>query len=396
MKYAIVVMDGAADEPLAELGGLTVLEKARIPHTDWITRRGRLGLVRTVPEGFAPGCEVALMSVLGYDPEVYHKGRAPLEAAARGIRTGPEDWIFRCNLVTTADGLMVDCTAGRIETVQAFKLMEDLNERLSDEKIRFYPGESYRHLMVYRGGNFNSELASPYDIIDKPIAKYLPRGRHGKILSRIMEQAAKILQRHQVNQVRLELGENQASNIWLWGQGRQGQLESFRRRFGQRGAVITGVDLLRGLARLAGMKIVQVEGATGYLDTNYQGKGEAALAALAENDLVLVHAAAPDEAGHEQLAAEKVEAVERIDKYIVGPLLERLQGQREGRIMVLPDHSTPIGRRTHTEDPVPFTLAGAEIVGAGQESFSEANAAESGFRIEKGYELMEYFLKVKR
>jgi 2,3-bisphosphoglycerate-independent phosphoglycerate mutase len=250
--------------------------------------------------------------------------------------------------------------------------------------------------MVYRGSNFDNELTSPYDIIDKPIGKYLPRGRHGKILSRIMEQAAKILQRHPVNQVRLELGENQASNIWLWGQGRQGQLESFHRRFGQRGAVITGVDLLRGLARLMGIKIVQVEGATGYLDTNYQGKGEAALAALAENDLVLVHAAAPDEAGHEHLAAEKVEAVEKIDKYIVGPLLKELQGQKNGRIMVLPDHPTPIGRRTHTKDPVPFALAGAEIVGNGQESFSEVKAAESGFRIEKGYELMEYFLKVKR
>ncbi len=319
MKYAIVIMDGAADEPMEELAGKTVLEKAEIPHTDWISRHGRQGVVRTIPAGFSPSSAAALMSVLGYDPKVYYKGRGPLEAAARGIQTSPEDWIFRCNLVTVSDGLMVDYAAGRIETVQAVKLIDDLNQELSDEKVRFYPGVSYRHLMVYRGGNFDEETMPPHDIIDKPIAKYIPRGRNGKILSRIMEQASDVLRKHEINQMRLDLGENQASNIWLWGQGRRGQLESFRRRFGLAGAMIAGVDLMRGLAKLTGLKVVEVEGATGYLDTNYQGKGQAAIEALADNDLVVVHVEAPDEAGHEGLAAEKIEAIEQIDKHIVGP-----------------------------------------------------------------------------
>ena len=394
MKYAIVLMDGAADEPLAELDGKTVLEKAHIPHTDWISSHGQQGMVRTVPDGFSPGSDVAMMSVLGYDPKVDYTGRAPLEAAAQNIQTGPNDWVFRCNLVTVADGIMEDYSAGHIETVQAAQLIKEIDEQLGNEKITFYPGVSYRHLMVYIGDAFEGKLSAPHDITDQPIAKYLPRGKHGKELCRLMEQAAEILAGHDVNKVRSDLGENPATNIWLWGQGKRPQLDGFRRRFGVSGCVITAVDLVRGLGKLLGMKIIEVEGATGYLDTNFAGKGQAAIDALKEKDLVFAHVEAPDEAGHGALIDEKIKAIEQIDQYVVGPVLKWLQASgNDWRIMVLPDHPTPIRLRTHSADPVPFALAGDGINSNRQQPFSEANGRKSGLFIEKGYELMEYFLK---
>jgi 2,3-bisphosphoglycerate-independent phosphoglycerate mutase len=396
MKYAIVIMDGAADEPLAELSGQTVLEKAHIPHTDSISRQGRQGLVRTVPAGFAPGSDVALMSVMGYDPKKYYTGRAPLEAAAKDISVEPSDWIFRCNLVTVADGLMVDHSAGHIDSVQSAKLIADLNEQLGNEQITFYAGVGYRHLMVIRGNQkFNGDIAPPHDFMDEPIAKYLPKGKGSKQLRKIMEAAAAILDGHEVNKVRNDLGENQATNIWLWGQGHRPQLDSFRGLFGISGSVITAVDLMRGIAKLAGMRIIEVEGATGYLDTDYEGKGQTAIDALADVDLVLVHVEAPDEAGHGALVAGKIEAIEQIDKLVVGPLLKRLQQEAQWRIMVLPDHPTPIRLRTHTEQPVPFALAGTGVTSVQRLPYSEPNSDKSGFRIERGHELMEYFLQSK-
>ena len=396
MKYAIVVMDGAADEPLAELGGRTVLEKAHIPNTDSISREGRQGLVRTVPAGFSPGSDVALMSVMGYDPVKYYTGRAPLEAAARDIPRAADDLIFRCNLVTVVDGIMRDYSAGHIETVQAARLIADLNGKLGNERLQFYAGVGYRHLMVWRGKQkFGGVIAPPHDIMDEPIFRHLPKGKAGKKLREIMEGAAHILGGHEVNQVRSDLGENQATNIWLWGQGHRPRLDRFSQLYGIKGAVITAVDLMRGMAKLAGMDIIEVAGATGYLDTNYAGKGQAAIEALGANDLVLVHVEAPDEAAHEALVEEKINAIEQIDKHIVGPLLKRLQKERQWRIMVLPDHPTPIRLRTHTEQPVPFALAGTGITGGQQLPYSEANSNNSGFRIEHGYELMGYFLGVK-
>ncbi|MBN1844146.1 MAG: cofactor-independent phosphoglycerate mutase [Sedimentisphaerales bacterium] len=396
MKYAIVVMDGAADEPLAELEGKTPLEAAHIPHTDWIARNGRLGLVQTIPDGFEPGSDVALMSVLGYDPQKYHTGRAPLEAASQDIPVAPSDWVFRCNLVTVADGVMVDYAAGHIETVQAGTLIERLNRQMACPEYRFYPGVSYRHLLVHQGTmDFDVKLTAPHDIIDEPVAKYLPRSKSGRHLCQIMEEAGRILSQEDINQVRIDLGENQANAIWLWGQGRRPTLDRFESRFGLRGAVITAVDLLRGIGKLAGMEIVPVAGATGYLDTDYHQKGQAALEVLARGDLVFVHVEAPDEAGHQALIAEKIEAIEQIDRHIVGPLLKWLQNQPQWRIMVLPDHPTPIRLRTHTAKPVPMALAGRQIHPGGSLGFNETQARQAGFHIDRGHELMDYFLHVQ-
>lgn len=394
MKFAIVVMDGAADEPLAELNGQTVLEKAAKPNMDWISVHGRQGLVRNVPNGYPPGSDVALMSVLGYNPAQYYSGRAPLEAAAQNLETSPKDTIFRCNLVTIADDTMVDYSAGHIDTKQAATIIKDLNAKLGTEEISFHSGVGYRHLMVFRGKSFDLELTPPHDIIDQPVGKYLPKGRSGKVLRDLMEKAHELLQNHEVNQIRRDLGENPATDIWLWGQGHRPQMDGFRQRFGVSGGVITAVDLMRGLGRLVGLKVIDVAGATGYLDTNYAGKGQAAIEALAHTDLIVVHVEAPDEAGHGALVKEKIQAIERIDEFVVGPLLKWLQTQPQWRIVVLPDHPTPIRLRTHTADPVPFAIAGTGITPGIHKPLSEVNAAESGFKIDQGHGMMEYFLKV--
>ncbi len=393
MKYAIIIMDGAADEPLAELKGQTVLEKASIPHTDWISIHGRQGMVHNVPEHFHPGSDVALMSLMGYDPAVYYRGRAPLEAAAQDIQTGPNDWIFRCNLVTIADGRMIDYSAGHIDSVQAARLIHDMNERLGSEEIAFYPGVSYRHLLVIRGGSFELETIAPHDIMDQPVAKHLPKGKSGKLLIQLMEKAGEILAEHEVNKVRRDLGENPANHIWLWGQGKRPQMDLFRDKFGLSGAVITAVDLMRGLGKLMGTQVIEVPGATGYLDTNYAGKGQAAIEALESCDLVFVHIEAPDEAGHVGLVDGKIKSIEEIDLHIVGPVLKHLQSRDAWRILVLPDHPTPIRLRTHCADPVPFALAGTGIAATQKKVYSEANGRASGIRIAQGHELMEYFLK---
>ncbi len=394
MKYAIVLMDGAADEPLNELGGKTVLEAAQIPHIDWIGANGRLGMVHTVPEGFHPGSDVALMSVLGYAPQKYYTGRAPLEAAAMDLSVTADDTIFRCNLVTVADGIMEDYSAGHIDSVQAAELIQALDERLGGESVSFHPGISYRHIMIYRGDSFDCATAAPHDIMGEPISKHLPHGNNAKIVNRLMEQAADILESHEVNQVRRDLNENPATNIWLWGQGKKPTMDPFFKRFGVNGSVITAVDLVRGLGKLMSLNVEEVPGATGYLDTNYAGKGQRAIDVLKEKDFVFVHIEAPDEAGHNGMIQEKMAAIEAVDAHIVKPLLEYLQGQDEPwRIMVLPDHPTPIRLRTHVRAPVPFALAGHEIRSAHQLTYSEANGAKSGNVIEKGHDLMEYFLR---
>ena len=394
MKYAIIIMDGAADEPLEKLGGQTVLEAAKIPHIDRISQAGQLGMVHTVPEGFHPGSDVALMSVMGYAPQTYYNGRAPLEAAAQNIVTGPNEWIFRCNLVTVSDGVLLDYSAGHIDNVQAAALIKMLQDELSDDDITFYSGVSYRHLMVHRSGPFEFPTTAPHDMMDEPLSKWLPRGKNAKAICKLMEAAAKILADHDVNQVRRDLGESPATDIWLWGQGQKPQMDNFTKRYGLRAAVITAVDLMRGLGKLMGMQIEEVEGATGYLDTNYKGKGQAAIELLKDNDLVFVHIESPDEAGHGGLTEEKIDAIEAIDTHIVGPVYESLVQQGDPwRMMVLPDHPTPIRLRTHVRAPIPFALAGSNISPVQNLTYSEANGRETGLEIKKGHELMEYFLK---
>ena len=392
-KYAIIVPDGAADEPLEELGGKTPLEAAETPNMDRISAAGRLGLVRTVPEGFEPGSDVAQMSLLGYDPLRYYSGRAPVEAAARGIRLGLDDWVFRCNLVTIADGLMADHSAGHISTEEGSSLIKELQAHITDERVSLYAGVSYRHLLVFKGMDFEIRTYPPHDHIGKPVEKILPRGKGADVLIQLINQSQQIFAGHEVNRVRQDLGENQVSSIWLWGQGKQARLDSFRKQYGLQGAAITAVDLVRGLAKLIGFDLIEVPGATGFIDTNYAGKGQAAIEALKKYDLVFVHIEAPDEAGHQGDAEAKKKAIEQVDRHIAGPILKALEQYESWRILVLPDHPTPVHGGAHSAEPVPFAMAGTQITRVLQLGFSEANAAKAGLRIDKGCELMEYFLK---
>jgi len=392
-KYVIIVPDGAADEPLEQLGNKTVLEAAETPNMDKISRQGRQGLVRTVPAGMEPGSDVAQMSLLGYDPRRYYTGRAPIEAVARDIKLSMDDWIFRCNLITIADGKMADHSAGHISTEESSKLIKELDKQLGNEQIRFYAGVSYRHLLVFKGLDFDVQTYPPHDHIGKAIEKILPRGKGADLLIDLMARSQQLFASHDINKVRNDLGENQVSSIWLWGQGKKAQMEHFQKRFGLKGAAITAVDLVRGLAKLIGFDLIDVPGATGFIDTNYQGKASAAIEALGKYDIVFVHIEAPDEASHNGNIELKKKAIEQIDKYIVGPVLDALKKYESWRILVMPDHPTPVSSMAHSAEPVPFAITGDNISGVLNASFSEANAARAGFRIENGFELMEYFLK---
>ena len=392
-KYAIIIPDGAADEPLEQFDNKTVLEAARIPNMDKVSTLGRQGLVRTVPVDMEPGSDVAQMSLLGYDPQRYYTGRAPIEAVARNIKLSLDDWVFRCNLITIADGKMADHSAGHISTAEAGKLIKELGEQLGNEQIRFHTGVSYRHLVVFKKLNFDVKTYPPHDHIGTAIEKMLPRGKGAELLVDLMARSQQLFNNHDINKVRKDLGENQVSSIWLWGQGKRAQMERFHKRFGLKGVTITAVDLVKGLSKLIGFDLINVSGATGFIDTNYQGKASAAIEALEEYDIVFVHIEAPDEASHNGNAEMKKKAIEQIDKYIVGPVLEALQGYESWRILVMPDHPTPIRSCAHSPEPVPFAMAGDNISGILHTTFSEANAAKSGFRIDKGFELMEYFLK---
>lgn len=392
-KYVIIVPDGAADEPIEELGGQTVLQAAKIPNMDRISLQGKSGIVRTVPVDFEPGSDVAQMSLLGYNPQKFYSGRAPIEAAARNISLTDDDWVFRCNIVTFSDGKMIDHSAGHISTQEAAQLINELNERFANEKIHFYPGVSYRHLLVIKGVDFKVQTRPPHDFIGTPVEKILPRGKNAEILIDLMAKSQRLFENHDINKVRSDLGENQASSIWLWGQGKRAQMESFEKLFGLKGATITAVDLVRGLSKLIGFDLIEVPGATGFIDTNYQGKASAAIEALEKYDIVFIHIEAPDEASHNGSASLKKKAVEQIDKHIVGPVLEAISKYPSWRILVSPDHPTPVKGGAHSCDPVPFAMAGTDISANLQSTFSEANAVKTGLKIEKGFELMEYFLK---
>lgn len=392
-KFAIIVPDGAADEPIERLGNKTIFEAAEIPNIDIISQTGRQGLVHTIPKNMTPGSDVAMMSLLGYDPQRFYTGRAPIEAVAMNIRLEPTDWVFRCNLVTIADEKMADHSAGHISTKEGAKLVEDLNKAFGSSNVKFYPGVSYRHLCVIKGIDFDVYTEPPHDIIGQEVSRNLPRGKNAEILLDLMAKSGQLLAEHEINRVRRDLGENPVSSIWLWGQGKKAAMESFRDKFGLKGAAITAVDLVRGLAKLIGFDLIKVEGATGFADTNYKGKAQAAIEALDKYDIVLMHIEGPDEAGHAGDAELKKKAVEQIDKYIVGPVYQALAKYDNWRILVMPDHLTPVSSQAHSDKPVPFAMAGTGVTGVLKESFSEANAAQAGLRIDKGYELMEYFIK---
>lgn len=394
-KYVIIIPDGAADYPLDCFDGKTVLEAADTPNMDRIAADGRQGMVRTVPPGLTPGSDVAMMSLLGYDPTQYYTGRAPIEAIAQQINLAPDDWVFRCNLVTCADGKMADHSAGHISTQEAIEIVDDLKATLGSETVKFYPGVSYRHLCVITGTDFSKVTTQPpHDILGQKVAKYLPKGKNAALLNDLMARSQQLFENHPINRVRRDLGENPVTTIWLWGQGQRAVLERFAKKFGKQGAAITAVDLVRGLARLIGFDLIAVEGATGYVDTNYAGKGQAAIEALQKYDLVLVHIEAPDEAGHSGNTEQKKKAIELIDKFIVGPVYDALKKYDQYRILVMPDHPTPVEVRSHVAEPVPFAMAGTGVKNVLAKPFCERHSAETGFVIDKGADMMEFFLKL--
>lgn len=358
-----------ADEPLAELGGRTPLEYAETPNMDRIAREGRCGMLRTVPEGFEPGSDIANLSVLGYDPRVSYTGRGPLEAASMGIDLREGEMAYRCNLVTVRDGLMVDFNAGHISSAEGAALLRDLDAVFGG--VRVYPGISYRNLLVLPEGR-GSLTTPPHDIVGRPIQEYLPRGDDAAALLECMERSCEVFSDHPVNRRRVQEGKIPATGIWPWSGGKRPSLEPFRKKYGLAGGVISGVDLLGGIARLAGMEVIHVPGATGFIDTDYKAKARYAVDALDRLDFVYMHVEAPDEAGHMGSVDEKVRAIERLDEAI-GIILER----PETIVAVLPDHPTPIRCRTHTADPVPFAVLGKGKDGV--KGFSEREARKGSF-----------------
>jgi 2,3-bisphosphoglycerate-independent phosphoglycerate mutase len=394
MKYAIIIPDGAADEPLKELGGKTPLEAAHTPNMDAIAMTGRQGTARTVPDGFESGSDVATMCLLGYDPKVYHTGRAPLEAAAQQIPLSPTDWVFRCNLVTVVDGIMKDHSAGGISNAEAQRLISDLSRATKMPGFEYHFGVSYRNLLVYRGmEEFNVTTKPPHEIPEEPISKWLPKGAGSQIFRKITDASSELFAHHEINQVRKETGHNPATQVWLWGQGHAPSMPKFVDKFGvKRGCMITGVDLLRGLAVLLGWDVQEVDGMTSFHDTNYAGQGESTAAMLDKYDLVLSHVESPDEASHQADTQTKVEAIEHIDNYVVGPVLEKLKTYPEWRILVLPDHPTNIATRKHGYAPTCFAMAGTRVKSLVHLPYSEKNSAASDLKIDRGHELMEFFL----
>jgi 2,3-bisphosphoglycerate-independent phosphoglycerate mutase len=398
MKYAIIIPDGAADDPLPQLGGRTPLEAARTPNMDRIAQMGRIGVARTVPEGFESGSDVAIMTLLGYDPAKYHTGRAPLEAAAQRIALSPTDWVFRCNLVTVIDGVMKDHSSGGIGDVEARELLRLLANDLKLHGFEFHPGVSYRNLLVYRGAaEFEVTTKPPHEIPDQRIDAFVPRGKGEHVLNRIMRRSAELFADHEINRSRRAKQQNPATQVWLWGQGHAPNLPTFEQRFGVKsGCMITGVDLLRGLAVLLGWSVREVEGMTSFHDTNYAGQGAATARALDEFDLVLSHVEAPDEASHQADWKTKIASIESIDAHIVGPVLEKLQTFKDWRILVMPDHPTNIATRKHGYAWPLFALAGADVSGRVDLAalYTEAHAARSDLKFARGQELMELFLRI--
>lgn len=402
MKYLVLVPDGAADWPVPALGGRTPLAAAVKPHLDRLARGGEVGLVRTVPEGMDPGSDVAGMSLFGCDPAHSYTGRAPLEAASLGVELGPGDVAFRCNLVST-DGadpgdpaaVMADYSAGHISTGEACRIIEDFKGTAAYRDrflpaFELFPGVGYRHLLVWRGGSDQVRLVPPHDILGKRIAAHLPHGEAAPRLRELMALAYPWLRRHPVNQERRGRGKPAADGFWFWGAGRRPTLPDFKARYGLSGAVISAVDLVNGIGVLLGLERISVPGATGYVDTNYRGKAEHALAALARHDLVFVHIEAPDEAGHQGDAALKVRALERIDAEFLGPALAGLERLGPHRLLVAPDHYTPIARRTHVGDPVPYVICDSGAVrGNGTASFTEEEAAKTGVVVDPGHTLLD-------
>lgn len=385
MKYAIVIIDGAAGLPLAERGNKTCLELAKTPNLDALAKEGFLGLVRTVPAGMEPSSACACMSVLGYDPKLYYKGRGGIEARSLNIPVGEGEVVFRCNLVAIRDDKMWDYSAGHISSDEARELINVLNQSLGNERIQFYPGVSYRHILKLKGAEetLSASCTPPHDIPDKPVKDFLPRGRGSEILRDLMKRSGGVLKDHPVNIKRLSRGEIPATSIWLfWGSGKAPEMPKFKEVYGLGAALTSGVDLLKGLARMLGMEVLDIPGVTDDMDNDYAAQANGALEALKKHDLVVIHIEAPDEAAHAGSIDDKIKAIERVDSEVI----RRLKGGL--RLLVLPDHPTPIKSRTHSGEPVPFLLWGEGFSTNGGKRFTEAEAKSTGLFIEEGYKIM--------
>ncbi|MFH1339081.1 MAG: cofactor-independent phosphoglycerate mutase [Candidatus Omnitrophota bacterium] len=399
MKYIILVGDGMADYPVEELGGKTPLEAAKTQNMDFIARCGILGQVKTIPDKMAPASDVANMSILGYDPEKYYTGRGPLEAANLGIELGQKDIAFRCNFVTANSDTLVDYSAGHITTKEAGILIDSLNQKLGTKNLRFYCGVSYRNLMVIRDAPeelLDIRCFPPHDITGKRASRHLPKGKSAELVVNLMKESSKILASHEINQVRIDLGENPADMIWLWGQGSKPSLPSYKEKYNLSGSVISAVDLIKGLGKIVGLEVINIPGATGYYNTDYEGKARAAIKTLEDKEFVFLHVEAPDEAGHNGDLREKITAIERFDHFVVGRILNAFKRKKNFRILVMPDHPTPLSVRTHTAEAVPFGIFGQEIFGGGFLCYSEKEAQKSNLFFEKGHKLIDYFLKLER
>jgi 2,3-bisphosphoglycerate-independent phosphoglycerate mutase len=399
MKYIILVPDGMAGMPLEELDGLTCMEAAKTPNMDLIARKGVVGAVNNVPRGMVPASDVANLSILGYDPKKYYCGRGPLEAANLGVELTEKDVAFRFNTITVFDDTMIDYSAGHITNREARVLVEKLNEKLGSERFRFFAGTSYRNLLLMKcDSREEADRLSkvtcfpPHDILDMPILKHFPKNKE---LTDLMRLSKDILADSDVNKVRVDLGQNPANMIWIWGQGKKADMPTFNEAYGLTGGIISAVDLIKGLGRIIDLEIAEVPGATGYYDTDYEGKAKAALDILERHDFVFVHVEAPDEAGHNGEVMAKIKAIENFDNKITGSILERFSGNGDFRIMILPDHPTPITKRTHTSDPVPVAIAGKGIDPDEVIVLNEKTSKAGSLKIKQGSNLMRYVIDLR-
>ena len=389
MKYCILIIDGASGWPLPEYGDRTCLEIANTPNLDTMAQEGIVGLARTVPVGMEPSSACACMSVLGYDPRVYYRGRSAIEAKSMGVQIGDNDVVFRCNLVAVRDGNMWNYSSGYISTEEARCLIEALNEELGNDRVHFYPGTSYRHICRIMGyqDTLLATCTPPHDIPGKPVAEYFPNGQGSGILADLMTRSQAVLKKHPVNKQRQSRGDIPATMIWLfWGSGKIPDMPPFRDVYGVGAAVTSGVDLLRGLAHMAGMEVLEIPGVTDGQDNDYAAQAIGALDALNKHDLVTIHIEAPDEAGHAGSVEDKIEAIQKVDSEVVGRIRFSMSG--EFRVLIMPDHPTPIKIQTHSDEPVPFVLWGSGFRTSGVRGFAEAEAKKTGIFIEDGYKIM--------
>ena len=396
MKYVVVIGDGMADIPLKELNGETPLQRAEIPNMDIITSKGVSGMLKTVPNQMLPGSDVANLSIMGYNPLEYYTGRGPLEAASVGAQMDKGEVAFRCNFITEDSGILTDFNAGHISTIEASELIETLNQKFYSHG-KFYLGTSYRHIFLLKDKQFALlESIPPHDVVGQLFEENLLKpvlNKNAVLLNKIMIESRKILKNHPINERRIAEGKKPANMIWLWGQGVKPSIPTFKDKYGLKGATITGVDLVKGLGIYMGLTNIHVPGATGYYDTDYCGKAKNALKALETHDLIFIHVEAPDEAGHAGDIKEKILAIERIDYRILGKLLDELPGFDDYSVAILPDHPTPITLKTHTSDPVPYSMCSTADSSDDILKYDEYSASKGSMGIKPGYKFIKNFIK---